>query len=247
MAENQILKAKQILIDEKIYPRNSVNDLLVYKYTQAMKAGAKFPPITVALYRNKYYLLDGRHRLNAKMKCGEKYVQAEIISNLTKEQMYVEAVRRNMCHGQMLNSNEVTRAITRMREMKISRDEISKIINMPVANIEPFVAKRITNTATGKIVFLKKGVTNMHGSMISDETATDINGLSGLSQKELFADAVTIVKNGLLQTTNSQVMKPVKELYSLLDNFFFGVSVTKRKRKTTKKHSKKTARKKHRK
>jgi len=235
MVLNQILKIKDLIRDEKLYPRNKLDPIMVYKYTQSFRAGAKFPPVTVALYRKQYYLLDGWHRVSAFEANKEKYIQTEILTGLDRDKMYVEAVKRNIIHGHALTSNEITRAITRMREMQISPAEISKIVSIPMDKVEPFVAKRITNTATGEVVFLKRGVHNLNRTTLTDEEVADVNTLSGMSQNALLSDLITITKNGLLDVSNTNTMRQVRTLYTLLEGIILEQQVIKNSKKKARK------------
>lgn len=226
----QILKIKDLVRDINMYPRHQVNEIIVYKYAMAMKAGARFPPVIAAQLKNKYFLLDGWHRVEALHMNKEQYVQAEILTGLTKDEMFIEAVRRNVTHGHQLTSSEIAKAISRMQGMKISTIEISKIIHIPTDKIEPFMAKRITNTVTGEVVFLKKGVTNMAGTIMSSQNAIDVQALGGLSQNELLSDLIMIVKNGWLKIDNKVILAKAKTLYNLLSNIMMETPI-KSKRK----------------
>ena len=48
--ETKIIPIKDIFFDETIYPRQSTWWATSYKYSEEMKAGAKFPPIIVGFF-----------------------------------------------------------------------------------------------------------------------------------------------------------------------------------------------------
>jgi uncharacterized protein (DUF1015 family) len=50
---------------------NTVNDKIIDKYVLKLEKGKKIKPITVTLYNNEIYIIDGAHRYLASKKCGK--------------------------------------------------------------------------------------------------------------------------------------------------------------------------------
>jgi len=215
----QILRIRDIVRSETIYPRNQVNRVVCYKYSQMLKAGANFPPVLVGSFRKKLFLIDGWHRTEALEMNKEEFVQAIVHDGFKSlDEMYIEAVKQNIGHGYQMSSNEITRAILRMKDLKFSIEKISEIVRIPIRDIKPFVIKRVTNSVTGEPIFLKKSVQNIAGTEI--EHPEKIESLSGLSQLELVNNIITILKEGWLDTNNKRLMGRVKTLYRYLGGIF---------------------------
>lgn len=123
------------------YPRKEVNQTTVERYAQAMRSGSVFPPITVAVLsgshsHEEYTLVDGLHRIMA-TDSKEEFISAEVIKLKNANEVYVEAVRRNAEHGRPFTPDERDMiARTLKRDMKLGLEEISKIINTPVDELE---------------------------------------------------------------------------------------------------------------
>lgn len=66
LTQQGIVDVKDVITDKDYYPRAEWNHLTAYSYAQAMRAGAKFPPIVVAKINGQLILVDGKHRLEAK-------------------------------------------------------------------------------------------------------------------------------------------------------------------------------------
>jgi ParB-like chromosome segregation protein Spo0J len=61
------IKLQDIVIREDLQSRDSVDEQVVQQYADAMKEGAKFPPVTLFHDGDNYYLVDGFHRYFAYM------------------------------------------------------------------------------------------------------------------------------------------------------------------------------------
>lgn len=64
------VKIDAVQIDMSVYPREKWNTATVERYADALRAGVKFPPITLEQGTNR--LLDGMHRLKAYQKVAEQ-------------------------------------------------------------------------------------------------------------------------------------------------------------------------------
>lgn len=135
--EKTILPIRQIKVDEKLYPRKTVDKGTVKEYVESMKRGDVFPPIDVALYKGKYYLIDGRHRLEANEERGEKYVQAEIRKNIPDfDSMFLAAIRANLNHGLRLKEVDKLKIAQQLKDMKYDVEDISRMVGLSVEKFE---------------------------------------------------------------------------------------------------------------
>lgn len=211
----RVLRIDEIEQDPNFYPRERTSWIVSYKYSEALKTGAKFPPITVAEFDGRFVLVDGWHRIEAHKLNKETHIQAEILTGLTPDQIYIEALVRNTKHGQPLTTTEVTKAILKLTELKLPMEEISKIINIPVEKIKPFIVKRVVSVATGKEV-LKKSTYHLTGkpNLLTNPYALDRIG--GTSQEKLIEDIILLIRNKWIDLKNTKVKLKLKELKRLL-------------------------------
>ncbi len=219
MVKTQILKISDIKWDKKIYPRMNYNWKTALKYQNALNIGSKFPPIAVALYNRKYTLIDGKHRIEAFKRNKEKYVTAEILKNLSKNEMYVEAIKRNTEHGFPLNYQERTNIIINLEEMGYDLGKISSIINIPMDKIKPFTANRITSTFDGKSVALKPELKHLAGVSIDDDIEDLQRGYRGSPQLKLLQELNSLISNRLIDIKNKKVLFELRILYKLLKKY----------------------------
>jgi ParB-like chromosome segregation protein Spo0J len=126
---------KTLKIDEietdGLQVRVGVCEQTVENYAEALKDGAKFPPITVFWDMENYYLADGEHRLKAHIKAGKKNIEADIKRG-TKEEAKLFAAGANKAHGLPLSNGDKRKAVAVcLRLMKGSSDaDIAKHVGV---------------------------------------------------------------------------------------------------------------------
>lgn len=215
--KTKLLKIEDIEFDEEIYPRTSKDWQNVYDYSESLKTGAVFPPITVALFNRKYVLIDGKLRIEAYKLNKEEYIQANVLTNLSKKKMYEEAVRRNVKHGRQLSPQEKRIACLRLLDFKYTTKEVSEIVQIPLDKLTSFTAESLTNTITGRKIVLKAPLQHLSGSQIDDEVVELQKGMFGYSQIALINNVLHLVENDLLDLQDKKIRESVSELYVALD------------------------------
>jgi hypothetical protein len=133
------IKISDIIIDEEIYPRKQGVWLVAFQYSQAMKAGAVFPPVIVGKYKKKLYLIDGRHRIHANEILKHDTVNAVIKKYTDKKTMFIDAVKFNNIHGKALTFADKTKIFGTLRNWKIPDLTISTLLNTPIDNFNVFI------------------------------------------------------------------------------------------------------------
>lgn len=205
--EQKLLKLSEVKIDENLYPRMSANHFIVSRYFNAMKAGAKFPPIVVAQTDRGNVLIDGRHRLEASRGCKETHIQAEVKIGMTDREIYLEAVKTNMVHGKQFSTQEVTQIAVTLKDMDMSLNEISEIIRIPADKLNEFVASRITRiTETGKDVALKKSLYKVWGGLpasINDNVEGGQLKLNSKNQIRTVEILTSLIKNDWIESSET--------------------------------------------
>ncbi|MGR3279384.1 hypothetical protein ACSYAD_30420 [Acaryochloris marina NIES-2412] len=92
------LSITKIKIDHKIHARSNLNNAVVSEYSEAMRRGANFPPITVFYDGSEYWLADGFHRVKAKEANGDREILVEVEFGSHREaKLY--AAGANVNHG----------------------------------------------------------------------------------------------------------------------------------------------------
>lgn len=239
MARNRIVKSikniaiKDIVLVKDLYPRENWNFQTAYGYSQAMLAGAKFPPITVALDKGRYTLVDGKHRIEAKKILKLKDIEAEVIVGWSPKDIFEEAVRINSAHGKTLTVFEKRNIALKLRNWKYSPNQISELISVPVSKLNNFISQNLVSAITGQVIvqgnkqvpetvpmIVKSGIKNA-----VNQTSVDVNTIDSVqssvyagSQFSLLKQLIKIIEGGFLDTSDKEVNKLVVKLKSLLEN-----------------------------
>ena len=111
------MKLTDIAKDSDIYPRVQFSHKTVETYTEALKAGAKFPPVLVQRIREgeqvKTIILDGLHRLEAYKEAQiddieVQYWKDQVLDKKAHlEELRLQADRCNLAHGDRLKENDL--------------------------------------------------------------------------------------------------------------------------------------------
>lgn len=235
------IKLNEIVFDEELYPRSMFNWNTAYDYYMSMVAGAKFPPIIVAVNNGKKILVDGKHRIEAnnyfKKKVRKDSMDAIVYYGLSRKEIFKLAIQLNIAHGRGLSPYEKRKVALKLIEMRIPKSEISNLILVPSNKLTQFVGQRLVSSVTGKPfsendieeialeankTILKSSVKQYAGSKISErsiQTLEDNQKLFNTSQQDLFKQVRDILKSKMLDKSDNKVMLYIKEIKKLLKNY----------------------------
>lgn len=150
-SELKILKIEQILVNQELYPRSEAHHWLVSRYMESMRLGVEFPPIVVSFSDGEYILIDGLHRLAAYKRIKTEHVQTEVYYDLTKEEIFKEAIKRNISHGIQFNQEDKVRIINRLNDFKLDIGEITKLVQLPLDKVKSSLGVSVTNELSGEL------------------------------------------------------------------------------------------------
>ena len=130
-----VINIEDIQFDENIYPRTQYSWHVAWTYSQLMKSGNIFPPIRLGLYKEKYYVIDGKHRIEANKVLGRKQIQAYVKKYNSKKEMIIDAWNLNKTHGKQLTWFDRTQAYIRFTKLGVSEKTQRLLLGVPDLNI----------------------------------------------------------------------------------------------------------------
>ena len=216
---NELLEIKDIKFDKEIYPRAGYNWMTALSYKNAMVVGDEFPPITVALYEGEFWLIDGKHRLEGNKLKKEKYIRAEILRGLNKQEMYLEAVKRNLRHGSQLSVQDRAKIIIRLQDFGYDIPKMSNFLRIPPKQIQAFKVGKITSTITGKEIPLKQEFKHYAGEVVPDNIDSIQEGFRSISPINLITELNTLISNRHINIKDKKVVEGLRILYKLLGKY----------------------------
>jgi hypothetical protein len=143
MSKVQSIKAADIVLDNRIYPRSSIDHKRVSMFEENMRDGFEFDPIHLEVHPDepgKYRILDGAHRFNAYKGIGQKEVTAEIIKLNGKDPLLYAA--RQAIGPRLLNEEEARNTARRayQNNPKLSSEEIGKDVGRSRQAVDIYIA-----------------------------------------------------------------------------------------------------------
>jgi len=193
----------ELKIDEAIYPRTLVSEFVVTRMTDALAAGARFPEITIEA--GTLRLVDGRKRYEVYQRKGIKEVDAVVKSYASEEELFADAVRLNIEHGQPLTNYEVRNAVARFQRAGYPREAIGEIVRLPAARIDAIV-KGFGQTEQGEPIALKGGLQHKQEEPFSASQRAAMRRYAG-SQAVFYARQLILVLEHDLWPRHSEVFR----------------------------------------
>ena len=216
--QNKLLGLTEVKISEKVYPRMNYDWMTSYKYAQAMKAGANFPAIVVAEFRNQFILVDGRHRLEAYKQNKQTSVQCEVLKGLTENQIFVEAVKRNISNARPFSTQDKVNIALKLKNMKFTDIQISEIIRVPLDKFETFMVTRVSNSVTGEEIALKAPLRNYAGEVIPEIVQESQSIYAARNQLQIINQLIMLLETKAFVWNDTSLNK-LKILRKLIKKF----------------------------
>ena len=214
----KLIDLNQIYIDEAIYPRVQMGWLTSYDYSESMKAGAKFSPIVVNQYAGKYYLIDGRHRMDAYKKNKVKSVKCEVLKLRSIETMFQESIRRNISNGRALSPQDKALVVGKLTGMNFTLPQISKIVQIPIDKIQQFSAERITSSVTGEEIYVKAPFIEKGESIgiVNSTFSEQQKVFSAHSDTQVISQMLRLLEIGKINLKNPKTLNDLKIIRKLI-------------------------------
>lgn len=127
--KTRIIKLIDIVIDAGTQQREKINDEVVSEYSEFVKCGDKFPPITVFFNGIDYYLADGFHRYFAHKHADIEEIEADIFEG-TKRDAKFYSLGANKSHGLRRSNQDKKKAVLEM----ITDEEWSEFPSRDIGN-----------------------------------------------------------------------------------------------------------------
>ena len=222
----KVMPIEDIVFDESLYPRHKYWWGTAYAYSEEMKAGARFPNITVGLLNGKHVLVDGKHRLEAYKINKETHVSVDVLSGLNEEELFLQAIKLNIAHGHTLSSYDKMKIIGKLEDMKFDMESISGIVQIPMGKLTNFIAKRITTTTFGKPQILKSAFKHLSNAKIPIENYEQ-STISARSELSLVRQLIQVFSNEAFPKKDHEFVERVEELHMLLEEWLESKEIVK--------------------
>lgn len=226
------ININEIKIDEKYYPRRNWDWFTVMTYAKSIKTNPEqeFPPIKIATLPNikEYILIDGWHRIKAYKQNKITKTKCIILEGFTEQELYIEAVESNNKHGKGYSTGDKIKIINDLTKLDINPTEISKLIQMPIADMKKLVKGRTTYDLKGESIILNPILKGISGNKVNNKeefekiqktlgnTGKSKDNDGTKSQAFLIQQVITMLEQDLFDLSNEKVMEKLITLKETL-------------------------------
>ena len=219
------VRISKIVVDKEIYPRDSYDPQVAKEYSNAMVAQAKFPSIVLAWINNKYYLVDGNHRIEAYKLLNQTEIRARVVMGWNKRKAFEEAIKMNVTHGKSLSSHEKRLVALKLQRLKYKQQQISELIRVPMDDLNQFIEQKLINTITNEPIRVERTILptkqlpeikKSENWFTVEESENEEEGLPYLLQISLLTRLIKIIELGELDMKNNKVKSLIEKLKDLL-------------------------------
>jgi ParB-like chromosome segregation protein Spo0J len=210
---------KPLLYPRKLHEQSDGTEqpfyVYAYKMARDMRAGSILPPITLAKLNGENVLIDGYNRMLAHKQNDKTEIEAEFIEVANEDEAYVQAIRRNIAHGNNLNDYELAKAAVKLQdEFKHSELEVAQILNIPPLELKKITNERVVTTSTGNKMVLKGLFTHQKLPATMSDDQQEI--FAARSQLHLCKQFSQLLESGLIQLENHAILDEVNKIFSML-------------------------------
>jgi hypothetical protein len=215
------LKAATLIEDFDLYPRSAVDSVHVNEIIAAMEAGIEMPAIIVD--EESLRIIDGFHRVRATLRVygDDAEIEADLRSYPSKKEMYLDAIRYNRGRGKDLNGAEMTGAILKGSEMRISIETLASVCGITqekVRNIIGVKSVEVKNSG-GTRIALHRSVQHMSGKAVSSKQAEVIERSPGQPMTLLLRQLNDLIETDLVDWDDTEVCVEMARLEGNLKTY----------------------------
>lgn len=120
--------------DYHLYPRSEVDGATVEEFREALRAGAKFPPLRVC--SKSFRIIDGFHRKTAYEREHATHVLCVLENVVDEVDLFRRAAQANASHGRRYSVDDYATAVRLAKRLGLTREQISADLFLPLERVE---------------------------------------------------------------------------------------------------------------
>ena len=224
MGKSKITKlaVSRLVFDESSYIRPNVDSGNVGMLREAIRAGATLPPIIVCA--KTYRIVDGIHRHRAtRLEGGDSAtISAELVTYENDAAFFLDAVRRNACHGRKLVSYDRVHIAHMARDLKIDPSSVAVALNMTVDRFTELTVSRSAkvNGDAARVIPIKRTIRHMRGRTLTPRQEQANQRLSGMNQAFYANQLIELIESDMLDRDDEKLMASMEKLHGLMAAMF---------------------------
>ena len=199
----------ELVEDYRLYPRSEVDGSTVEQFREALRAGAKFPPIRVC--SKTLRIIDGFHRKTAYEREGATHVLCALEDVADDVDLFRRAAAANASHGRRYSVDDYATAVRLAKRLGLTREQISADLFLPLDRIEKL--ERIS-AGRGVPAPLERNIPKPAGKSRLVEKSMDT-----ISQITWTTSLLRCLREGHLNEQSEELRSQLVELSTALGDF----------------------------
>jgi len=225
MARTTKIKVADTVLDERFYPRASVNDRVIADMVRLAEGGSIFPPIvvarTVAGEPVKPIIVDGAHRVGMHKALGEELISAEQRDYESWAALFKDAIALNSVHGLKMTNLDRLHSAVRAEELGIPERDLAMVLKVPLEYLQALKPRHAIAGEKGSArkIPLRASTRHLSGMTVTEDQADALESAPGSSYLLVLRQLRDGLRYGLLppQDRHPTLWKELAELRSELD------------------------------
>lgn len=212
------MRVVDLVLDESLYPRRSVNLLWIGELVQHLRAGVTFPPVVV--WNDGNQVLDGFHRTKAveRLKGPTGEIACEHFQCGTRAEAFLEACRLNADHGLPLNPVDMAHSIRMaVDRLHIPEDAIRRALAQPEGRFESLAARFAYTPAGDKIALRRTMDPEFRGKHLTQEQVQAMEHSGGWKASFHARSLTQILAGDLYVVEDYRLRDALRELQAAIE------------------------------
>lgn len=214
--EVTMVKASSLVLDYKLYPRHSLDFVLIRQLAAQIETGVQLPPLVAD--KESLRLVDGWHRHRAWIRVGgfDVAVPATLKEYASEAEMLRDAMYLNFRHGRRLAPIDIARCVNLSTEIGMTLEQVAGALQLTPERLGEMVVDRSARHGLEPIL-LKRTIRHLVGQELT-EAQMDYNiHSSGMSQMFYINQVLGLLKSNAVDWSQANIIAALRELHRLLE------------------------------
>jgi uncharacterized ParB-like nuclease family protein len=217
----------KLILDEKFYPRQNVNEVHVRSMVRTLKGEQALPPIVVwrrgVNGSSQLVIVDGWHRYQATSRTGAKSINAEVRKYRSEVEAFRDAVMLNTAHGLRLDDHDAQKVIEVGAALGLKEVELAGMLRTSLSHLR-LLGNRFATVGEAKAgvkeqrIALKNSVRHLAGHSITSKQVRAMESAPGQSYLLTVDQLIGALRFRLLPPRDDHpgLWERLRELHTLL-------------------------------
>jgi hypothetical protein len=219
------IPVKQVVLDFALYPREKIDPFNLAALREALRAGAKLPPVILDRATNK--CADGFHRTTTvRLEEGEEaLIDVEFRDYPNPAALFEEAMLLNARHGARLSSRDRTRCALLARELGISDARTASLLQIRPEILDKKLTLGTAVSPGDQIVPIKSAAApHLAAVRLTPAQSVGMDRSSGQPLRFHIRQIINALEQDLIDVGSLEILQSLASLQACIEKFLKDLS-----------------------